>query len=95
MLSFVSTCSGDQQGNGTGATENGVEVDVARTFATSDEVAACGALLTGTDWAALGHAYGSAFGAPEMAAALLEPDQSMRTRALDYPHGTLHHQGTL
>lgn len=52
-------------------------------------------LLIGTDWAALEHAYGTAAEAPEMLAALLDEDQSTRTRALDYLYGTLHHQSTL
>ncbi|MGW3262795.1 hypothetical protein [Streptomyces sp. NPDC001056] len=53
------------------------------------------ALLAGTDWAALRHAYGFATEAPGMLAALCDADQSTRTKALDYLHGTLHHQNTL
>ncbi|MGW7403252.1 hypothetical protein ACWGI9_05870 [Streptomyces sp. NPDC054833] len=52
-------------------------------------------LLAGTEWAALTHAYGSATEAPEMLASLFDADQSVRTKALDYLHGTLHHQNTL
>ncbi|MFB7112827.1 hypothetical protein [Streptomyces sp. NPDC056291] len=52
-------------------------------------------VLADTDWAALEHALGSAADAPAMLAALLEADQSIRTKALRYLHGTLHHGNTL
>ncbi|MGW2770483.1 hypothetical protein [Streptomyces sp. NPDC001275] len=91
----MNTDSSDQQFNVTDATENSAEVDAARTIATPDEVEAYRGLLTGTDWPTLAHAYGSAAEAPKMLAALLDPDQSVRTKALDYLHNTLHHQNTL
>ncbi|MFF0462825.1 hypothetical protein [Streptomyces mexicanus] len=52
-------------------------------------------VLADTDWAALEHALGSAADAPAMLAALLEADQSIRTKALRYLYGTLHHGNTL
>ncbi|GHB15933.1 hypothetical protein GCM10010306_004320 [Streptomyces umbrinus] len=52
-------------------------------------------VLTRTNWAALRHAYGPATDAPEMLGALLNADQSVRTRALDDVHGILHHQNTI
>ncbi|MCF3134506.1 hypothetical protein IPZ69_30110 [Streptomyces olivochromogenes] len=52
-------------------------------------------MLARTDWAALSHAYGFATEAPEMLAALFDANQGVRTKALDYLHGTLHHQNTL
>ncbi|WP_243659492.1 hypothetical protein [Streptomyces sp. BK205] len=61
----------------------------------SDQAEANRDLLTGTDWAALGHAYGSAAEAPRQLAALLDADEGARTRALSYLHNTLHHQNTL
>jgi hypothetical protein len=61
----------------------------------SDQAEANRDLLTGTDWAALGHAYGSAAEAPRRLVALLDADQGARTRALSYLHNTLHHQNTL
>jgi hypothetical protein len=61
----------------------------------SDQVEANRDLLAGTDWAALGHGYGSAAEAPKELAALLDADQGTRTRALSYIHNTLHHQNTL
>ncbi|MFI0092003.1 hypothetical protein [Streptomyces bobili] len=51
--------------------------------------------LTRTDWARLEHAYGSAADAPGILVALLDPDQAVRTEALDNLHGVLHHQNTL
>ena len=48
-----------------------------------------------TDWAALEHAYGPATDVPAMLAALLDADQGVRTKALDYLFDTLHHQNTL
>ncbi|MDX3567846.1 hypothetical protein [Streptomyces sp. ID05-47C] len=51
--------------------------------------------LTRTDWARLEHAYGSAADAPGILVALLDPDQAVRTKALDNLHGVLHHQNTL
>ncbi|MEV6739474.1 hypothetical protein AB0N14_22080 [Streptomyces sp. NPDC051104] len=95
MLSAVNTDSSDQQSNVTDATENSVEADAARTIATPDEIDAYRGLLTGTDWPTLAHAYGSAAEAPKMLAALIDREQSVRTRALDYLHNTLHHQSTL
>lgn len=61
----------------------------------SDQTEANRDLLTGTDWAALGHAYGSAAEAPRQLAALLDADQGARSKALSYLHNTLHHQNTL
>lgn len=51
--------------------------------------------LTQTDWARLDHAYGPAADAPGILVALLDPDQAVRTKALDDLHGVLHHQNTL
>lgn len=51
--------------------------------------------LTRTDWARLDHAYGPAADAPGTLVALLDPDQAVRTKALDDLHGVLHHQNTL
>jgi len=92
MLSSVSTNSSDPL-NGT--TEDGVDMDLPRMIATLDEVETYRVLVTGTDWAALGHAYGSAVEAPKTLAELLAPDQSVRTKALGYLHDTLNHQNTL
>ncbi|MEV6013345.1 hypothetical protein AB0M29_42160 [Streptomyces sp. NPDC051976] len=50
--------------------------------------------LIHTNWAGLQHAYGPATDAPDLLSALLHPDQSARTKALDGLHGTLHHQNT-
>jgi hypothetical protein len=61
----------------------------------SDQAEANRGLLARTDWAALGHAYGSAAEAAKELAALLDADQCVRTRALSYIHNTLHHQNTL
>lgn len=61
----------------------------------SDQAEANRDLLTDTDWATLGHAYGSAAEAPRSLVALLDTDQGARTRALSYLHSTLHHQNTL
>lgn len=54
-----------------------------------------GTLLTQTDWGSLEHALGPAVEAPEMLAALLEPDQAARTKSLLYLDHVLHHQNTL
>jgi hypothetical protein len=43
----------------------------------------------------VGHACGSATEAPTMLAALRDPDQSVRTKALSYLHDPLNHQNTL
>ncbi|WP_194280584.1 hypothetical protein [Streptomyces fagopyri] len=51
--------------------------------------------LTQTDWAGLNHAYGPATDAPKMLGALLDIDQTVRTKALAYVHGILHHQNTI
>jgi hypothetical protein len=51
--------------------------------------------LTGTNWATLEHAYGPATDAPKTLVALLDADQSARTKALDELHGILHHQSTI
>ncbi|MEU1528272.1 hypothetical protein [Streptomyces fagopyri] len=51
--------------------------------------------LTRTDWAGLHHAYGPATDAPKMLGALLDTDQAVRTKALAYVHGILHHQNTI
>ncbi|MET8289523.1 hypothetical protein ABZV80_30430 [Streptomyces sp. NPDC005132] len=51
--------------------------------------------LTQTNWAALNHAYGLATDAPKMLVALLDTDQTARTKALGYVHGILHHQNTI
>ncbi|MFJ5778614.1 hypothetical protein [Streptomyces sp. NPDC093094] len=51
--------------------------------------------LTRTDWAGLQHAYGPAIEAPQTLVALLDPDQAVRTRALNNLHDVLHHQNTL
>jgi hypothetical protein len=51
--------------------------------------------LTHTTCASLHHAYGPATDAPDLLAALLHPDQSVRTKALDGLHGPLHHQNTV
>ncbi|MFD8718559.1 hypothetical protein ACFV2H_11190 [Streptomyces sp. NPDC059629] len=91
----MKTDSSDQPLNVTDFTENCVEGDSAGTIATMDEVEAHKGLLTEADWAALGHAFGSAIDTPKMLAALLDPDQSARTEALSYLHDPLHHQNTL
>ncbi|MER6226001.1 hypothetical protein ABT189_36555 [Streptomyces sp900105755] len=87
--------SSDQPLNVTDSTENCVEGDTAGTIATLDEIEAQKGLLTEADWASLGHACGSAVDAPTMLAALLDPDQSVRTEALSYLHDPLTHQNTL
>ncbi len=51
--------------------------------------------LTRTDWAELQHAYGRATDAPRTLVALLDPEQDVRTRALEDLHNVLHHQNTL
>ncbi|MFD6287588.1 hypothetical protein ACFWDP_38005 [Streptomyces anthocyanicus] len=51
--------------------------------------------LTSTDWTALEHAYGPATDAPTRLVALWDRDQGVRTEALEYLYGTLHHQNTL
>ena len=95
MLSPVSTDSNDHPLNGTNATEHSVGADLPRTIATLDEAETYRALVTATNWATLGHAYGSAAEAPKRLAELLAQDQSVRTKALDYLHHALHHQNTL
>ncbi|MFG3583996.1 hypothetical protein [Streptomyces sp. NPDC047990] len=52
-------------------------------------------ILTQTNWAELNHAYGLATDAPKMLVALLDTDQTTRTKALAYVHGVLHHQNTI
>lgn len=52
-------------------------------------------VLADTDWAALEHGDGSAADSPTKLAALLETDQSVRTEALRYLYGRLHHGNTL
>ncbi|MER6436176.1 hypothetical protein ABT275_07470 [Streptomyces sp. NPDC001185] len=52
-------------------------------------------ILTQTNWAELNHAYGLATDAPKMLVALLDTDQTTRTKALAYVHGILHHQNTI
>ncbi|MCE3031652.1 hypothetical protein [Streptomyces sp. CMSTAAHL-2] len=91
----MNTDRSDQPWNVTDPAENCVDVDSAGTIAALDEVEAYKGLLTGVDWAALGHAYGPATEAPKMLAALLDPDQSTRTKALSYLHDPLNHQNTL
>ncbi len=95
MLSPVSTDSNDHPLNGTNATAHGVGADLPRTIATLNETETYRVLVTGTNWATLGHAYGAAAEAPKRLAELLAPDQSVRSKALDYLHHTLHHQNTL
>jgi hypothetical protein len=53
------------------------------------------AVLAGTDWGALDHAYGSAEDTPEMLAGLLDADQRVRSQALNFLHNSVHHQNTL
>ncbi|MYY11794.1 hypothetical protein GT204_23525 [Streptomyces sp. SID4919] len=53
------------------------------------------AVLAGTDWAALEHAYGPATDTPAHLAGLLDADQGVRSRALDHLHYKVHHQQTL
>ncbi|MGX9886628.1 hypothetical protein [Streptomyces sp. NPDC002276] len=88
----MSTDSSDHPLNGTNAS---VGADLPRTIAALDEAETYRVLATGTNWATLGHAYGSAAEAPKRLAELLAQDQSVRTKALDYLHHTLHHQNTL
>ncbi|WP_153182934.1 hypothetical protein [Streptomyces sp. E5N298] len=52
-------------------------------------------VLAGTNWAALDHAMGKADDAPEMLIGLLDTDQAVRSRALDYLDHVVHHQNTL
>ncbi|WP_428935382.1 hypothetical protein [Streptomyces sp. ACT015] len=52
-------------------------------------------ILTQTNWAELNHAYGLATDAPKMLVALLDTEQTTRTKALAYVHGILHHQNTI
>ncbi|MFJ2088212.1 hypothetical protein ACIOEW_02995 [Streptomyces sp. NPDC087901] len=52
-------------------------------------------VLARTPWGALEHAYGSAIDVPEILAGLLDPDQPLRSRALDRLHHVVHHQNTL
>ncbi|MEV0743383.1 hypothetical protein AB0I51_47435 [Streptomyces sp. NPDC050549] len=91
----MSTDSRDHPLNGTNATEHSVGADLPRTIASLDEAETYRVLVTATNWAALGHAYGSAAEAPKRLAELLAQDQSVRTKALDYLHHALHHQNTL
>ncbi|MGW3628919.1 hypothetical protein ACWD7F_01930 [Streptomyces sp. NPDC005122] len=51
--------------------------------------------LTQTNWAELNHAYGLAADAPKMLVALLDTDQTVRTRALADLHGIPRHQNTI
>ncbi|MGW3826386.1 hypothetical protein ACWEAF_29815 [Streptomyces sp. NPDC005071] len=51
--------------------------------------------LAQTNWAGLNHAYGLATEAPKMLVTLLDTDQTVRTKALAYVHGILHHQNTI
>lgn len=95
MLSTVSTDSNNRPLNGTNATAHGVGADLPRTIATLNEAETYRVLVTATNWATLGHAYGSAAEAPKRLAELLAQDQTVRTKALDYLHHTLHHQNTL
>ncbi|WP_433892471.1 hypothetical protein [Streptomyces sp. CA-111067] len=68
---------------------------------TSDAAPAAGdlpiaaAVLAGTHWTALWHGMGPAEDAPEMLTGLLNADQRVRSRALDYLHHVVHHQNTL
>ncbi|MEW1644228.1 hypothetical protein [Streptomyces sp. NPDC091219] len=91
----MSTESTDHPLNGTNASEHSVGADLPRTIADLDEAGTYQVLATGTNWVALGHAYGSAAEAPKRLAELLAQDQTVRTKALDYLHHTLHHQNTL
>ncbi|MDX2967381.1 hypothetical protein [Streptomyces acidiscabies] len=95
MLSPVSTDSNDHPLNGSNGTAHSVGADLPRTIATLDEVEAYRVLVTGANWATLGHAYGPAAEAPRRLAELLAQEQSVRTKALNYLHHTLHHQNTL
>ncbi|MFE9476216.1 hypothetical protein ACFYOR_35035 [Streptomyces griseofuscus] len=54
-----------------------------------------GAVLAGTDWASLEHAYGTAAGTPMILSTLLDDDQQVRSQALDHLHFAVHHQNTL
>ncbi|WP_244313299.1 hypothetical protein [Streptomyces zinciresistens] len=91
----MSTDSNHHPLNGTDATEHSVGADLPRAIATLNEEETYRALLTATHWATLDHAYGSAAEAPKRLAELLAQDQTVRTKALDYLHYTLHHQNTL
>ncbi|MFJ8142735.1 hypothetical protein [Streptomyces sp. NPDC096013] len=91
----MSTNSNRHTLNGVNATEHSVGADLPRTIATLDEAETYRVLLTATHWATLDHAYGSAAEAPKRLAELLAQDQTVRTKALDYLHYTLHHQNTL
>ncbi|MCX5081381.1 hypothetical protein [Streptomyces sp. NBC_00401] len=53
------------------------------------------AVLAGTDWASLEHAYGPAEDTPKMLLNLLDDDQQVRSHALDHLHYAVHHQNTL
>jgi hypothetical protein len=53
------------------------------------------AVVSGTDWGTLGHAYGSAEDTPKNLAALLDADQKVRSKALQHLHHAVHHQNTL
>lgn len=52
-------------------------------------------VLASTPWGALGHAYGPADDVPEMLTGLTDPDEGVRSRALDHLHHVVHHQNTL
>ena len=52
-------------------------------------------VLADTDWASLEHGRGSAADSPTMLAALFDADQGVRTEALRFLYGTLHHGNTL
>ncbi|MFD4878473.1 hypothetical protein ACFWOB_34580 [Streptomyces sp. NPDC058420] len=91
----MSTDDSDPPANGTNTTQRGADVDLPSTIATLDETETYRVLLKATNWATLEHAYGFAAEAPKLLAELVAPDQSTRTKALDYLHHTLHHQNTL
>jgi hypothetical protein len=68
---------------------------VIRDSLSSAELPDPASVLADTDWAALEHSRGSATDSPAMLAALLDADRSVRTEALRYLSGTLHHGNTL
>lgn len=52
-------------------------------------------VLAATDWSALEHAYGTAEDTPAQLVALLDPDQGVRSGALDHLDYAVLHQGHL
>ncbi|MFE6850931.1 hypothetical protein ACFVDH_09100 [Streptomyces sp. NPDC057674] len=52
-------------------------------------------VLARTAWSALGHAYGTAEGVPQILLDLLDTDLRVRSKALSRLHHVVHHQNTL